>query len=46
MNKHTFSTGEYNIIIEHEKPFSKFTALKILSKHLRTNKNKTNLAKN
>jgi len=32
-NKHIFKIDNYNVIIEHEKPFSKFTAIKQLKKH-------------
>lgn len=31
--KHTFKADDYNIIIENTKPFTRFTALKILNKH-------------
>lgn len=31
--KHVFKKDNFNVIIEHKEPFTKFTALKILKKH-------------
>ena len=31
--KHIFNTGNYNVIIEHKNPFSRYTALKQLIKN-------------
>ena len=31
--KHIFKHDGYNIIIEHEKPFTRFTAIRQLKKH-------------
>jgi len=35
LNKHEFILNNYKIIIENKKEFSKFVALKILTKHFK-----------